>query len=111
MAISNTRLSTTSLTSVYLSTGNNAITTIIACNTGTPNILDESANASTLTLYFIPNSGVADDSTTVIKNVVVPAGETIFFSDEKVILSNGDTIKATAGTGNLITMTVSSLPV
>jgi len=111
MAISNTRLSTSALTSVYISSGNNAITTIIACNTGTPNITDETVNASTLTLYFIPKDGVASDSTTVIKNVIVPAGETIFFSDEKVILSDGDFISATAGTGNLITMTVSALPV
>ena len=111
MAISNTRFSTTALTSVYVSSGNNGITTIIACNTGTPTLTDETVNASTLTLYFIPSGGTATDSTTVIKNLIIPAGETVFFSDEKVILSNGDIIKATAGTGNLITLTVSSLSV
>ena len=111
MAISNTRLSTSALTSVYVSSGNNAITTIIACNTGTPHLTDETVNASTLTVYFIPNGGAAGDLTTVIKNVTVPAGETLFFSDEKVILEDGDTIVAQAGTGNLISVTVSSLAV
>jgi hypothetical protein len=111
MAISNTRLSGTGTSIVYNSVGNNAITTIIACNTGTPNLTDETFNASQLTLYFVPNEEFADDTTTVVKNLIIPAGETVFFSDEKVILSNGDSIRAQASVGNLITITVSVLPV
>jgi hypothetical protein len=111
MAISNTRLSTTAASIVYSSTGNNAITTIVACNTGTPNLTDETVNACQLTLYFVPNLGFADDSTTVVKSLIIPAGETVFFSDEKVILANGDSIRAQASVSNLLTITVSVLPV
>lgn len=111
MAITNTRLSTTAQFEVFSSTGIQAITNIIACNTGTPDLTNETINASTLTVYFIPSGSAASDLTTVIKNVIVPAGETIFFSDEKVILENGDTIVAQAGTGDLISVTVSSLAV
>lgn len=111
MAISNTRLTSTTTTTVFTSTGNTAITTIIACNTGEPNLTDETVNASNLTLYFVPNLGSATDATTVVKNLTIPAGETVFFSDEKVILSNGDSIRAEASAGNLLTITVSTLSV
>lgn len=111
MAISNTRLTSTTTTSVFTSSGTNAVTTIIVCNTGEPNLTDETVNASNLTLYFIPNLGSATDATTVVKNLTIPAGETVFFSDEKVILSTGDSIRAEASVANLLTITVSTLPV
>jgi hypothetical protein len=111
MAISNTRLTTTTPTTVYSSNGNNAITTIVVCNTGAVDLSDETVNACNLTMYFVPNLGSAVDETTVVKNLTVPAGETVFFSDEKVILGTGDFISAQASTENLLTVTVSSLPV
>lgn len=111
MAISNTRLTTTATTTIYTSAGNNAVTTMIACNTGAINLTDETVNASSLTVYFVPSGGVIGDGTTVVKNLVVPAGETVFFSDEKVVLGNGDAIVAEASDANLITITVSTLAV
>lgn len=111
MAISNTRLTNTASTSVYTSSGTNAITTIIACNTGTPDLTDETVDQVSLTLFFVPNGSSAGDSTTVVSNLIIPAGETVFFSDEKVILSDSDAIVAQADTGNLLTITVSVLPV
>jgi len=41
----------------------------------------------------------------------VPAGETVFFSDEKIILDGGDEVHVKADDANLVTVTVSSLPV
>jgi hypothetical protein len=111
MPISNTRLTSTAVIPVYTSTGNNAVTTIIVCNTGTPNLTDETVNASNLTIYMVPNGQPAGDGTTVVKNLTVPAGETVFFSDEKVILGNGDSVQAEASAGNLLTVTISTLPV
>lgn len=117
MAILNTRLTTTDNTTVYTSTGNNAITTIVVCNTGSVNLTDETVNSAQLTLNFIPapigggQLPPPDDSNTVVKNLIIPAGETVFFSDEKVILSNGDVINARSSASNLLTITVSILPV
>jgi hypothetical protein len=111
MAISNTRLTNTASTPVYTSSGTNAITTIIACNTGTPDLTDETVDQVSLTLFFVPNGSSAGDSTTVVSNLIIPAGETVFFSDEKVILSDSDAIVAQADAGNLLTITVSVLPV
>jgi hypothetical protein len=89
----------------------NAITTIIVCNTGSPSLTDETVASSTLTLNLVLSGGVSSVVNTIVKNLIVPAGETIFFSDEKIILSPGDQIRATAGTANLLSITVSSLPV
>ena len=111
MAISNTRLSTTSATTVYTSSGNNAITTIVICNTGIVDLTDETVNACLLNLYFVPNLGSAGDGTAVVKNLTIPAGETVFFSDEKFVLGNGDFVSAQADTEDLLTVTVSVLPV
>jgi hypothetical protein len=112
MAISNSRLTTTGSTTVYTSIGNTAVTTLIACNTGPIiSLTDETLNAASLTLYFVPNGGIIGDGTTVVKSLNIPAGETVFFSDEKVVLSNGDTIVAQASAANLITITVSTLVV
>jgi hypothetical protein len=47
----------------------------------------------------------------IIANLTVPAGETVFFSDERIILDGGDEIHVKADDANLITVTISSLPV
>lgn len=111
MAISNTRLTSTAATTVFTSTGTNAVTTIIVCNTGTVNLTDETVNAANLNLYFVPNLGSVGDGTAVVKNLIIPAGETVFFSDEKVILSNADSVRAQTDNVDLLTITVSTLPV
>jgi hypothetical protein len=115
MAIANTRLTTTRLTTVYTSSGNNAITTIIVCNTGTVDLTDETVRASDLDLYLVPNASSATEATRIISKLTIPAGETVFFSEERVVLSTGDTVQAqassTGGVGGLLTITVSTLPV
>jgi hypothetical protein len=121
--IYSTRLTTTSDTRVYTSTNTgdpigsgvtgqeNAVVSIIVCNTGTPDLADETVNSCTLTVNLVKSGNVSTDTNTIVKNLIVPAGETVFFSDEKVILSAGDEIRATASTGNLLSITVSSLAV
>lgn len=121
--IYSTRLTTTGDTLVFTSsttgapigggvTGQtNAVTNIIVCNTGTPDLADETVNSTTLTLNLVLSGGVSSDTNTIVKNLTVPAGETVFFSDEKIILSSGDQIRATSSTSNLLSITVSSLQV
>lgn len=121
--IYSTRLTTTGDTLVFTSsttgaaigggvTGQtNAVTNIIVCNTGTPDLADETVNSTTLTLNLVLSGGVSSDTNTIVKNLIVPAGETVFFSDEKIILSSGDQIRATSSASNLLSITVSSLQV
>jgi hypothetical protein len=111
--ITSVQLTSTGDELVYSSSGTNAITTIIICNTGTPDLSDETVNSSTLTLNLTssaPNN-VSTDANTIVKNLIVPAGETVFLSEERVILDNGNQLRATASSANLLSITVSTLPV
>ena len=116
MANANTRLITTGLVTDYTRSGNNAITTIIVCNTGAVDLTDETVRASDLDLYLVPSGGGGGtEATRIVSKLTIPAGETVFFSEERVVLSNGDTVQAqassTGGVGGLLTITVSTLPV
>lgn len=105
MAISNTAVLATN-TVIYTSSGNNAITTVIFCNTG--------VSDRTLTLYAVANStgsvGTPGTGNMIVNTLAVPAGETVSFDQEKLVLSNNDTLVA-IGSGTGITATVSTLPV
>jgi hypothetical protein len=35
----------------------------------------------------------------------------VFFSDERIVLADGDTVQATASVANLLSITISTLPV
>jgi hypothetical protein len=83
--------------------GARAVTTIIVCNTG---VADR-----TLTLYAVPTPGTTASSANMIVNALtVPAGDTVSFDQEKMVLSTGDEIRAICSASGL-TATVSTLPV
>jgi hypothetical protein len=95
-----------------------AITNIILCNTGTPDPTDENVNTASVTIYLL-NADVSltpSVSNTIVSNLIVPAGETIFFSDERIVLRGtsidargSDKVVVRASAANLITVTVSAL--
>jgi hypothetical protein len=121
--IYSTRLTTTGDTLVFTisSTGapiggavtgqTNAITTIAICNTGAPNLTDETVNSANLTINLVKSGQVSSDTNTVVSNLTVPAGETVFFNDERIVLDSGDQIRATSTASNLLSITVSALAV
>ncbi len=106
MAIYNTAITATlaaSANTLASGSGARAITSIIVCNTG--------ATALTLTLYAIPSGGGAAGTGNMIVNALsVPAGDTVSFDQEKMVLANGDEIKAICSAAGL-TATVSTLAV
>ena len=113
----------TSPTLVYTSSGNNAVTCIAICNTGTVSLTDETINSVDVNVYVVSPSGGGDNTTTstgalIVKQLIIPAGETVFFNDEKFVLANTDYIAvgygmtgAASPVSNLLTVTVSTLPV
>ena len=106
MAIYNTAITATSEGSAQTlasGSGARAITTVIVCNTG--------ATDRTVTLYAVPNPGTTASTGNMIVNALtVPAGDTVSFDQEKMVLTDNDAIFAYAsGTG--LTATVSTLPV
>ncbi len=113
----------TSPTTVYTSSGNNAVTCIAVCNVGTISLTDETSQSVDVNIYIVSPSGGGDNTTTstsalIVKQLTIPAGETVFFNDEKFVLANTDYIavgyQMSGGAGavnNLVTVTVSTLPV
>jgi hypothetical protein len=101
MAIVNTAILATN-TTIYTSTGNNAITTVIICNTG--------SNDRTLTLHAVPSGSSASSTNMIVNALIVPAGDTVSFDQEKMVLSNGDSLIA-VGSNTGLSSTVSTLPV
>jgi hypothetical protein len=121
--ITSEQLTTTAITQVFTAsttgapiggavTGQTtAVTTIVLCNTGTVDITDESVDRTAVDIYLV-RAGVSPSAINqIVSNLTIPAGETVFFSDEKIILDAGDEIHVKADDANLITVTVSSLPV
>ena len=106
MALNNSEILATN-TTVFSSSGNNAITTIIVCNT---DVVDR-----TLTIYALGVDGSGTQSTAgsasmIVKTLTVPAGETVSFDQEKMVLSSTDSLVA-VGSSTGLTATVSTLPV
>jgi hypothetical protein len=93
----------------------NAVTTIALCNTAAPNASDENANAVTVDIYFVSSaSGISESPNTynrIVSGLIVPAGETVFFSEERMVLSGGDEIHVAASVSGRLSVTVSTLPV
>lgn len=105
MAIYNTQITATiagSANTLASGSGARAITTVIVCNT--------TAADKTVTLYAVPNGGSAGDSTMIVNTLTVPAGDTVSFDQEKMVLGAGDELKAICSASGL-TATVSTLVV
>ena len=101
-------------TTLYTNTGENAITVMIFCNTGTVVDSNENTNAVKLWLYVVSSGSTVGDSFAIVKNLTIPPGETVFFDTERLVLGNGQFISgrllATNGNGS-ITATISTLAV
>lgn len=88
-----------------------AITTIAMCNTGTVDLNDETSDSVTVDLYVVPQGDGASDENKIVHQLIVPAGETVFFSDEKIVLDGGDQLWVKVDANSLLAVTVSALPV
>jgi hypothetical protein len=78
-----------------------AITTIALCNIGTPVLTDETVEAVTVNIHLVKSSSGASARNLIVSNLTIPAGETVFFSDERIILDGGDSIQVGATTGEI----------
>ena len=76
-----------------------AITTIALCNIEEPDLTDETVNTCDVNIHLVKNGSSASRRNLIVSNLTVPAGETLFFSDERIILDSNDAvwIGATAG--------------
>lgn len=89
----------------------NAVTTIALCNTITPTPADETADAVTVSIYVVRSGLSYGAGNRIVSELVVPAGETVFFSEERMVLASGDTIWVGTSAASKLAVTVSVLAV
>lgn len=83
-------------TTLYTSSGNNAITTLIVSNVNPFNPALPTVGQSNLNLFIVPGGGTPNFSNLIVSSLPLPAGETFTFDNEKIVMGNGDTLVATA---------------
>jgi hypothetical protein len=89
----------------------NAITTIALCNTGAADLEDETVNSVVTNIYIVRQGQTYQPGDLIVSNLIIPAGETVFFSEERLVLDPGDQLWIGTSSSDLIAVTVSSLPV
>ena len=89
----------------------NAVTTIALCNVIAPTITDETANEVSVNIYIVRKGKSYSSGNLIVSNLIVPAGETVFFSEERLVLDNGDEIWIGTSSASKLSATVSVLPV
>jgi len=89
----------------------NAITTIALCNTAAVTLTDETDNAVNVNIYLVKAGQSYDPANLIVSNLTVPAGETVFLSEERIVLSGGDQLYVGTSASGLLAVTVSTLPV
>jgi hypothetical protein len=100
MAITNSQLSSVSKTVVFASTGENAVTCIIFCNTSL-------TTDATVSVWLVPATVPAAAATQIINEISIPAGETFSIDTERFILEDSDSIQAQSSQNLIVTATVS----
>lgn len=110
MAIQSSAIGT-STTTLFTSSGSNAITNIMFCNTIQYNPSNPTSGLAYLTVYLVASGSTASTTNTVVNYLPLPAGETFSFDSEKIILGDGDKVQAVASAAATLVATVSSLVV
>ena len=62
-------------------------------------------------MYAVPSGGSASTGNIIVNGLPVPAGETVSFDQEKLVLANGDFIVAKTDSASNLVATVSTLAV
>jgi hypothetical protein len=101
MAIVNAQLKDTQLDLLTVPTGKTyAITGVMVCNTYSPNDASPETHDASFDMHFIMSGeSLANQVSTVVRELNLPAGETFTFDSEKIILGAGDKLSFVAQPG------------
>ena len=89
----------------------NAVTTIALCNTAAADPANETTNAVTVNIYIVRSGKSYGSGNKIVSSLNIPAGETVFFSEERIVLETGDSIVVEPSVNNVVSVTVSALAV
>lgn len=89
----------------------NAVTTIALCNTAAPSSSDETVNQVIVNIHIVRFGKSFAPGNLIVSNLTIPAGETVFFSEERIVLDSGDEIWVGTSAAGRLSATVSVLAV
>lgn len=89
----------------------NAIVTMIFCNTGAASLVDETTDQVTINVFLVKSGKSYTAGNRIISELIVPAGETVFFAEERIVLEAGDEIWVGTSSTSLLSVTISALAV
>ena len=98
MAITNNQLTLVQLDAITVPASKQyAITNVLICNTYSPTGGSAATRGANFTMHLIPSgSALNNATTTVVKELSLPAGETFTFDSERIILEAGDKLAFTS---------------
>jgi hypothetical protein len=101
MAIVNAQLPDTQLDLLTVPTGKTyAITSIMVCNTYSPNGANSETRDASFDMHFVMSGeNISNQRSIVVRELSLPAGETFTFDSEKIVLSAGDKLSFVAQPG------------
>ena len=102
--ITATNLADTNQTDVFVSSGENGITTLMICNHTTST--DASVDA-----WVVPSGGVIGNANQILKSLTIVASDTFVMDMEKLVLSNGDKIVVKSNVADVVNAVISSMAV
>ena len=68
-------------------------------------------NAVTVNIYVVRSGKTAGSGNLIVSNLTVPAGETVFFSEERLVFDSGDELWVGTSAAARLSVTVSALAV
>lgn len=110
MAIQSVAIATTD-TTIFTATGDKMVATIIFCNQELPNPLQLDSNTTYLDVHLVANGDSPDTTNRIVNGLMIPAGETVFFDTERIVLQDGDSVVASTTSPAAITATISTVDI
>lgn len=102
--ITATNLADTNPTDVFVSVGENGITTLMICNHTT-------SSDAVVDAWVIPSGGTRGNANQILKSLTISATDTFVMDMEKLILSNGDSIVVKSSLSDVVNAVISSMAV
>lgn len=101
MAIFNTLLNSSSNLTVYTANGDKMLSTMIFCNTIPADPFNEDNNIAYLDLHLVKSGDTLTTTNMIVNSLAIPAGETVFFDTERIVLEIGDKVMAALASGGI----------
>lgn len=96
-------------TDIYVANGDKMIANTIFCNTENPDPYYPDNNIIYLDLWLVKNGETLSKKHKIVNALPIPAGETVFFDTERIVLQIGDKLvgEVVSGGSNMLACTIS----